>query len=361
MHDVKLPQARDGSHTHGCSVERPSYGASGHRKTGASFAEQHHGGKTNSIDSLKVTPMCFNQLFTRAGQAAVALSLLGLYSFTSSSTPMAQFRDSASAVGPAARQESGSQRPDELFGSPQESSLTAEEALHKKVDLLRKGLEFLKSRGSYSAEMAKQELVGGELQPEHVIALKCRQQPFSVYLLWHTGDPGREVLYIEGQNRGRLIGHDGGWKARLPALSLAPDSSLAMRDARYPVTKAGLGGLSEIMIGVHEADLQRKNFSTCDYRPHVPFDGRDCHAFVTVYNSAAPSPDYRKSVTLIDREWCVPLSSQHYAWPQRELQGSETELDAATLIESYQFTKIDFDRSLTDADFDRRNDDYAFR
>ncbi|HUQ72770.1 MAG TPA: DUF1571 domain-containing protein [Planctomycetaceae bacterium] len=239
--------------------------------------------------------------------------------------------------------------------------LTAECVLRKKVDLLHKGLAFLGTKGSYSAQMSKQELVAGELLPEQTMTLKCRQRPFSVYLLWHTGDPGREVLYIEGENQGRLVGHDGGWKARLPALSLSPDSSLAMRDARYPVTKAGLGGLSEIMIGVHRADLQSENYATCDYQPHVTFDGRDCHAFITVYKTRQSSPAYRKSVTLIDREWSVPLSSQHYEWPQRDFQGSADELDAATLIESYQFTEIDFDRHLTDADFNRQNDDYAFR
>ncbi len=66
-------------------------------------------------------------------------------------------------------------------------------------------------------------------------------------------------------------------------------------------------------------------------------------------------------MTLIDREWSVPLSSQHYEWPQRDIEGSADELDAATLIESYQYTEIDFDRPLSDDDFDHQNDEYAFR
>ncbi len=303
--------------------------------------------------------MRLSEIFSAAGHVGVALILAGSYSLITSTSPSGSVRSVASAVGPVAPLESRGRLPKQLGGP--EARLNAEEALRKKVELLQQGLELLKTRGSYSAEMAKQEVVGGELLEEHRISLKCRQQPFSVYLLWHTGDPGREVLYIEGENQGRLLGHDGGWKARLPALSLSPDSSLAMRDSRYPVTKVGLAGLSEIMIAVHQEDLQTENYSSCDYQPHATFNGRDCHAFITVYKTRETSPEYRKSVTLIDREWSVPLSSQHYEWPQRDIEGSADELDAATLIESYQYTEIDFDRPLSDDDFDHQNDEYAFR
>jgi hypothetical protein len=209
--------------------------------------------------------------------------------------------------------------------------------------------------------MAKQELVDGELLPEQVIELKCRQHPFSVYLRWESFDPGREVLYIEGANRNRLLGHDGGWKARLPALSLSPHSSLAMRDSRYPVTRAGFGGLIELMLDVHQNDLEQGNLAACEERPNVPFEGRECREFSTTYRSPAASPVYRKSVTLIDREWNVPLSSRHYEWPRAGTSESGPDLDAATLIEAYEFTDVDFEHPLTDADFDRRNDGYAFR
>ncbi|HET6425523.1 MAG TPA: DUF1571 domain-containing protein [Planctomycetaceae bacterium] len=237
----------------------------------------------------------------------------------------------------------------------------SEKTLQKKLDLLRKGSAFLNERGSYSARMSKQEVVGGELLPEHVIWMKCRQQPFSVYLSWETGDPGREVLYIEGANNGRLIGHDGGWKARLPAFSLSPESSLAMRDARYPVTRAGVGGVIDLMIEAHETDLQTHRYERCEYDPHVSFDGRDCHSFTTTYKSAAASPIYRKSVTLIDREWNIPLSSHHYEWPKSEAARSGGDVDATTLIEAYEFTEIDFNVEFNDEDFDRQNDEYAFR
>jgi len=309
--------------------------------------------------------MYLSHFFSSSKPVMLALAVVGLFSLGTSSTPVDHRREAVVAAKMIPSAAPPSRQTEDLCGPHNRPStsdpLPAEEALRKKVELLQSGLAFLESRGSYSAQMAKQEVVGGELLPEHIISLKCRQQPFSVYLLWQTGDPGREVLYIEGENQGRLIGHDGGWKARLPALSLSPNSGLAMRDSRYPVTNAGLGGLIDLMIGVHRTDLQLASYTTCDYEPHVAFDGRDCQAFTTVYKDPKSSPQYRKSVTLIDREWNVPLSSQHYEWPRPGLDRSGDEFDAATLIESYQFTDVDFDRPLTDADFDRQNDNYAFR
>jgi hypothetical protein len=40
---------------------------------------------------------------------------------------------------------------------------------------------------------------------------------------------------------------------------------------------------------------------------------------------------------------------------------TDAELDEATLIESYEFSKLDFDDLLTADDFDRDNPDYRFR
>jgi hypothetical protein len=306
--------------------------------------------------------MQFRSWVSGTGSALFAVAIIGAGALMAPSRPVALGQRLAVADTPKAAQ---TPLPQNLCGLPDQDSagepLSAECVLRRKVDLLHKGLAFLESTGSYSAQMSKRELVDGELLPEHTMTLKCRQRPFSVYLLWHTGDPGREVLYVEGENQGRLIGHDGGWKARLPAMSLSPNSGLAMRDSRYPVTKAGLGGLIELMIGVHETDLKLANYSTCDYEPHVAFDGRKCQAFTTVYASSHASPQYRKSITLIDHEWNVPLSSRHYDWPRPGFDSSAEELDAATLIESYQFTDVDFETRLTEADFDRRNQGYAFR
>ncbi len=237
---------------------------------------------------------------------------------------------------------------------------SAEATLRYKVELLDQGLLFLKSAGGYTAKMQKQEVVRGNLLDEQTISIKCRNQPFSVYLLWLSGDTGREVLYIDGSHDGKMIAHDGGWKARIPAFSLSTDGSLAMRDARYPVTLAGLQGLIDTMQDVHREDLSRSSFQSCVFESERAFIGRPCYVFTTKYKSPADSPIYRKSVTYIDHEWNVPIHSRHFEWPVSRDFLDESQLDEATLVESYSFADLSFHQNFTDYDFDRANPEYHF-
>ena len=244
---------------------------------------------------------------------------------------------------------------------PGDPKLTAaQRMLRHKVELLQRGRAFLLTVPTYTAKLSKQEVVKGELLPEQVMSLKCRHSPFSVYLLWQTGDVGREVIYVEGANSGKLIAHDGGWKSRLPALSLTPDSWIAMRDARYPVTAAGVVALIDIMDGIHADDLARATVASCE-QTAGHFNGRPCDTFTMRYKNREVSPTYRKSITMIDREWHVPLSTRHFEWPGPESTIPENELDDATLIESYTFTDLTLHAPLTDRDFDSTNAEYQFR
>lgn len=269
-----------------------------------------------------------------------------------------------------ARYEAQDASPNPAFAQPTVAASASPEAaasqdpvvanLRLKVERLEAGVTSLAQIASYRATLQKQEVVGGNLLDEQTIELKCRHEPFSVYLVWTTGDAGREVLYVHGENDGKLIAHDGGWKARIPAFSLAVDSPLALRDSRYPVTQAGLLNLARTMLDIHREDLQRNNVLSCELTPGT-FDGRDCLVFTTVYKSAETSPVYRKSITSIDREWNLPISTVHYEWPAPDKQIPAEELDQHTLIESYSFRGIELTQDLTARDFDRTNNEYRFR
>ena len=235
-----------------------------------------------------------------------------------------------------------------------------EARLQYKIALLERGRHTLGLIKCYTAQLRKQEVVRGELLDEQVMSLKCRHHPFSVYLVWQVGDVGREAIYVEGKNNGKLIAHDGGWKSRLPAFSMLTDGSLAMKDARCPITTAGLLCLTEAMLATHLNDLKCSNFASCEIDPHRRFDGRPCLMFTTKYKSAEVSPIYRKSITLIDQKWNLPVQTQHFEWCTTGKTMSETELDRATIIESYSFTDIKLGCHLTDHDFERTNQEYHF-
>ncbi len=235
-----------------------------------------------------------------------------------------------------------------------------ESKLRYKVALLERGRNALRLVQSYTAQLRKQEVVRGELLDEQVMSIKCRHHPFSIYLVWQVGDVGREAIYVEGKNNGKLIAHDGGWKSRLPAFSMSTDGSLALMDARCPITTAGLLSLTDTMIAIHLNDLKQSNFASCEIDPHRRFDGRPCSMFTTKYKSADDSPVYRKSVTLIDHEWNLPVQTRHFEWSTTGKTMPDTELDRETMIESYSFTDINLGCHLTDHDFERTNQEYHF-
>ncbi|MFO0917512.1 MAG: DUF1571 domain-containing protein [Planctomycetaceae bacterium] len=247
----------------------------------------------------------------------------------------------------------------ELENAVQGEESNAEAVLARKIALLSEGQSFLATRQYYTARIAKREVVGDELLDEHVIDLKYRQQPFSLYLDWLAGDEGREVLYVAGANDDCLLGHDGGWKVRLPAFWISPDSTLAMRDTRYPVTMAGLHGLVDLMLESHHDDLKFHRVASCSAVPDIEQNGRNCTVFTTFYRSPAVSATYRKSITWIDQEWNLPMKSVHFEWPRQPLP-PDADLDESTMIESYSFSNINFDAALTDLDFDRHHPDYRF-
>lgn len=234
------------------------------------------------------------------------------------------------------------------------------ETLRQKVEMLERGRDHILKTSGYRTKFIKQEVVDGERLDEQVILMKCRHRPFSVYLAWQEGEAGREVLYVEGENDGRLLGHDGGWKSKLPSILLKPDSQLAMRGARYPVTDAGLAGLAGLMLKVHQHDLQSANVASCTVKQTQGPNGRSCHEFTTIYKDPQVSPTYRKSITRIDDEWNVPVETLHFGWTDSTFAASDAALDEATLIESYRFDEINFDDPPQDVEFDRNNPDYRF-
>jgi len=236
----------------------------------------------------------------------------------------------------------------------------AERNLSKKVAILEKGIAFLKSTPDYTAQFTKRELVNGELLEEQTMTMKLRHEPFSVYLKWHDYETGREVMYVDGVNEGNMLVHSGGWKAKLPAISLSPDSSLAMKEARYPITRAGLLALANTIVEYNRGDLQSKNFSKCVQLEDQLVGDRMCCSYLLEYRDREVSVDYRKSITLIDKEWCVPLFIKNFGWPNEDAATAEADLDEATLIEHYTYSGIKFRSSLSALDFDHTNDDYRF-
>ena len=70
----------------------------------------------------------------------------------------------------------------------------------------------MKGVKDYTCTFARREEIRGDLDGYEYIYMKCRNQPFSVYLYWLKPHAGREVIYAEGKYNGQLIVHETGLK-----------------------------------------------------------------------------------------------------------------------------------------------------
>lgn len=221
--------------------------------------------------------------------------------------------------------------------------------------MLEEGAKKLEKNPGYTATFVKQELVDGVMSGNQVMSLKLKHSPFSVHLKWLVGDKGQELLYVDGENDGKMIVKAGGAKGRfLPPIKLDPNGSIARSKSRHPITKIGLVNLCKKLVENRSEELQKEVMEVkCQMLDNQIFENRECYCFVIEYDHKDVSPPYRKSVQYVDKEWLVPICIKNYNWPTGSTELSGIELDEKTLIENYSYSNIKMNVQLAEADFSK--------
>ncbi|GAB5402162.1 MAG: DUF1571 domain-containing protein [Aureliella sp.] len=216
----------------------------------------------------------------------------------------------------------------------------------------------------YTAILIKRERVGGTLGEYEYMGVKVRNRkmsggritaPLSVYMafLKPASVKGREVIYVENQNGGKLVAHEGGMKGRfLPTVELDPNGMMAMRGQRYPITEVGIENLVAKLIEKGERDRQR---GECDVKfvQGVKVGGRECTVLTVEHPVKRSYFDFYRAEIFIDNEYQIPVRYCAYDWPT--VQGSKGEI-----MEEYTYQNVKLNVGLTDKDFDRNNPRYKF-
>lgn len=227
--------------------------------------------------------------------------------------------------------------------------------------LLERGIKKLEKIDSYTTTFYKREQVDGKLLDGQVMQMKVRHKPFSVYMKWAKGDVGRELLYLDGQNEGKMLVKTGGVGGRLlPTIKLNPNGNMAKKEARYPVTQIGLLNLAKKIIVYRKSDLSKKSGVRCQMFDNQTINEQNCYCFVIEYENSDISKLYRKSVIFIEKENCLPICIKNFTWPDKGIKGSAQLVDKKTLIEDYRYSALRLDRKLIGSDFDRKNKNYRF-
>ena len=205
----------------------------------------------------------------------------------------------------------------------------------------------------YTCTLYKRERIAGRMTPLHIMSMKVRTRPQSIYLKFQQPAHGREAIYIAGRHGSKVLAHDVGLNKILAGtLALEPTSSRAMEDCRHPITEAGIGPLLHTLAKRWAIELDEDE-TKVSFRDDMLIGPRRC----TMIESAHP---HRRSEFLhhmvrvyIDQELGLPIRFEAYDWPRHP--GSEP-----ALTEEYSYIHLKLNVGLRDIDFDVANSMYSF-
>jgi len=210
----------------------------------------------------------------------------------------------------------------------------------------------------YSSTLIKQERINGTLNPEEYMFAEIRNRkvkddvvvtPLSVYLYFLKPGAlkGREVIYVEGQNNGKIVAHEGTGPLRLaPAVWLNPDGPIAMRGQLYPITDIGIETLIDKLIEKGERDRKRGECEV-QFIKDAKINGRKCTVLQVKHPTQRPWFDFHIARIFIDDELQLPIRYAAYSWPSSP--GGKP-----VLIEAYTYLNLKLNVGLKDTDFNHK-------
>lgn len=250
-----------------------------------------------------------------------------------------------------------------LAKTAEKAAAPGKHPLDPALDMARDGLKKMQANVSdYTATLVKRERINGELGDYQYIQIKLRHQrmqdgrvvtPFSVYLRFLAPDSvaGREVIWVEGANDGKLIAHEAGIKGFL-RVKVDPTGFIAMAGNRYPIKQIGMLNLIEQLIVKGERD---RHSGDCEVQffQNAKVDGRVCTAIEVTHPKQQPQFDFYRAQIFIDKQLNVPIRYSAWTWPTNKSE-------PPVLEEEYTYRDVKLNVGLTDQDFDPDNKAYKF-
>jgi hypothetical protein len=198
----------------------------------------------------------------------------------------------------------------------------------------------------YTCTLIKKERIRGELQPECVISMKVRSEPFSVYLRWQQPKTmaGQEACYVTGKNDGKMRVHATGLLGVAGWVTVDPNDERAKKTSNHAITEAGIGNLMARFTKSweKEKDLNLTRVRIGEYE----YNKRRCVRVETIHpdNRGGQFITYR-SILYFDKETHLPIRVETYDWPSKA--GSAN----GELMEVYSYINMKLNVGLGDETF----------
>lgn len=247
-------------------------------------------------------------------------------------------------------------------------STAAEHPLDPVLEIARDRLKYLQEEVvDYSCVMVKRERIGGKLGDREYMFAKVRNRkkegdrvvtPFSIYMyfLKPSEFKGRECLYVENENKGKMIAHEAPNSLLFKTVGsvwIDPNGPIAMKGQRYPITDAGLEALVEKLLERGGRDRARGPCQVDITEDGPAINGRKCRLIEVKHAERNPKYDFHVAQIFIDKELDLPVRYAAFDWPNPGEESGE-------IIEEYTYVDLKLNVGLTDLDFDPKNSEYLF-
>jgi outer membrane lipoprotein-sorting protein len=233
-----------------------------------------------------------------------------------------------------------------------ESTPNPEAPIQRALRIVAECQERYQSVSDYTCTFFKRERISGRLIPAHIMDMKVRTKPQSIYLRFQQPAKGREAIYIAGRHGGKVLAHDVGLnKVLAGTLALEPTSSRAMDSCRHPITEAGIGPLLETISKRWAIELN-PNETVVKFADMLVGEQR-CVMIETSHPQKRADFLFYRVRLYIDKELGLPIRFEAYDWPKRK--GDEPQL-----AEEYNYSDMKLNVGLSDLDFDVANGRYSF-
>jgi hypothetical protein len=205
----------------------------------------------------------------------------------------------------------------------------------------------------YSCTLKKRERVDGELGDYQFIFMKVMHKPFSVYMSFIKPYTGREIVYVDGENNGKMLVLEAGFTRMLGKIPLDPNGSKAMSGQRHPITDVGMRNLTAKLMKMWQAELQ---FAECEVTatPGKKVEGRPATLVQVMHPKPHPQFKFHAARLFLDDELKVPIHFDAFLWPTQE--GGQPQLE-----ESYTYSNLKTNNGFTARDFDPNNNPEIFK
>lgn len=200
----------------------------------------------------------------------------------------------------------------------------------------------------YTGTVVRQERIGGQLQPEHVMDVRIRQQPFSVCLKWSAPKQlaGQEAIFIAGRNKNEIRAKGAGLLAVAGYVSLPTNDPRVMKNSRHAITESGIGNIINVISRSYEIERRmpanQVQVTFADYA----FQQRPCTRMELTHHVYNAQLYCHRCVVYFDKALKLPVRVEVYDWP------APNGNPKGELLECYSYINLKFNLGLTDAAFE---------